>query len=65
MRKDYADIRENMVVLTHQYSRAPSKSFFVTFGILWLAVLAVILIFQPNLTEAATSLMNKLVHRFN
>lgn len=61
VRKDYSDIRENMVILTHQYSRTPSKSFFVMFGLIWLALLAGVLTFQPQLTTAASALAAKVL----
>ena len=63
VRKDYAEIRENMIILTHQYSSAPSKSFFIAFGVLWLVLLALLLTFQPQLTEAASHLTSMIPHR--
>ncbi len=62
VRKDYSEIRENMIVLTHQYSSAPSKSFFVTFGVIWLALLAVLLTFQPQMTAGVARLMEMIPH---
>jgi hypothetical protein len=56
VRKDYREIRDNMVVLTHQYSRAPSRSFFITFGIVWLALLAALLFVQPHLSSVTERL---------
>jgi hypothetical protein len=56
VRKDYREIRDNMVVLTHQYSRSPSRSFFITFGVVWLALLAGLLIAQPHLAAFSARL---------
>ncbi|MCW6507332.1 hypothetical protein [Lichenifustis flavocetrariae] len=63
VRKDYCEIRDNLVVLTHQYARAPSRSFFVTFGLLWLIVLAGLLIFQPQLTNAGNRVVTAVKER--
>lgn len=63
VRKDYNEIRENMVILTHQYSSSPSRSFFVLFGIIWLLLMAALLVFQPQLTRTATDLVGKIAHR--
>ena len=50
VRKDYSEIRTTMVILTHQHSNAPSKSFFMSMGLVWLLLLAALLIFQPQLS---------------
>jgi hypothetical protein len=56
VRKDYSEIRNNMVILTHQHSSAPSKSFFIVFGVVWLLLLAALLVFQPKLSALADRL---------
>lgn len=56
VRKDYSEIRNNMIILTHQHSSAPSRSFFVVWGIVWLLLLAALLVFQPQLSALASRL---------
>lgn len=63
VRKDYREIRDNLVVLTHQYSRAPSRMFFVTFGALWLLLLAALLLAQPYFAEWGDRLLALIPHR--
>jgi hypothetical protein len=62
VRKDYNEIRENMVVLTHQYSSTPSRTFFIVAAIVWLALMAVLLVVQPELTRLAEALLRTVHH---
>ncbi|MDX7950371.1 hypothetical protein P7D22_04160 [Lichenihabitans sp. Uapishka_5] len=62
VRKDYHDIRNNLVVLTHQHSSAPTRSFFLLFGLLWLLVLTALLLFQPQLARAGAQILALLTH---
>ena len=62
VRKDYNEIRENMMVLTHQHSSAPSRSFFVVGAVVWLVLMAALLVAQPQLSEIATRLLERLHH---
>lgn len=56
VRKDYNEIRNNMVILTHQHSSSPSKSFFIIFGVVWLLLLGALLVFQPQLSAFSARL---------
>jgi hypothetical protein len=62
VRKDYNEIRENMVILTHQYSHTPSRSFFVLFGVIWLLLMTALLTFQPQLSNLVTHLQARILH---
>lgn len=62
VRKDYSEIRNNLVILTHQHSSAPSRGFFITFGAIWLVLLAALMIAQPHLAGLGGQLSRLVVH---
>ncbi len=63
VRKDYSEIRNNLIVLTHQHSSAPTRSFFIVSGLVWLGLLAILLIFEPQLGSLGERVLAHLPHR--
>ena len=63
VRKDYSEIRNNLVILTHQHSSAPSRGFFITFGAIWLVLLGAMIVAQPHLAGLGDQLSRLVMHR--